>query len=184
MDARHYSTTECLRDGRVVEIRALRPDDREGMRNALLRMSDQSITRRFFAPRRSLSEKEVATFMDIDFDNHVALVALLPVEGRPVIVGGSRYIVTEPGTAEVAFAIDDALQHRGLGTLLIKHLALIASERGLRQFVAEMLPENTAMLGLMRKSGLELTTRHEYGLIRAVAQLPPPSTTSPAPHHD
>src|SRR3954468_216466 len=103
MDARNYLATESLRDGSVVEIRSLRSDDREGMRSALLRMSDESIMRRFFAPRRSLSEKEVVTFMDVDFDKHVALVALLPVDGRPLIVGGSRYIVSEPDTAEVAF---------------------------------------------------------------------------------
>jgi len=183
MEARNYSATETLRDGSVVEIRAQRPDDVEGMRNTLKRMSEESIVRRFFAPRRSFSPKEVASFIDIDFDKHVALVACLSVEGRPRIVGGGRYIMTAPGTAEVAFAIDDALQHRGLGSLLLKHLVLIAREQGLRQFVAEMLPENTAMLGLLRRSGLELTTVREHGVLRARAQLHSPAT-SMAEHHD
>ncbi|GAB2599792.1 hypothetical protein GCM10027034_36150 [Ramlibacter solisilvae] len=171
MDASNYSAAEQLRDGRAVEIRAQRPTDLEGLRNALRRMSEETIVRRFFAPRRSFTPQEVASFIDIDFSRHVALVADLLLEGRPQIVGAGRYIVSSPETAEVAFAIDDDFQHRGLGTLLIKHLVLIARARGLRQFVAEMLPENTAMLGLMRKSGLELTTHRDHGVLRAHAQL-------------
>jgi ribosomal protein S18 acetylase RimI-like enzyme len=183
MDARNYSATETLRDGSIVEIRAQRPQDREGMRSALRRMSERSIVRRFFAPRRSFSQQEVATFIDIDFEQHVALVALMPVDGQLQIAGGARYIMTSPGTAEVAFAITDAFQHRGLGSLLMKHLIAIAREKGLREFVAEMLPENTAMLELLRKSGLELTTQREHGLIRGRAQLHS-STPSLAEHHD
>lgn len=183
MDPRNYSATEALRDGSVVEIRAQRPTDREGLRSALRRMSQQSIVRRFFAPRRSFSQQEVANFLDIDFDQHVALVAVLSMDDYSRIVGGARYIKTAPGTAEVAFAIDDAFQHRGLGSALMKHLISIAREQGLQQFVAEMLPENTAMLGLLRKSGLELSTQRGDGVIRARAQLHSP-TTSPAEHHD
>jgi GNAT superfamily N-acetyltransferase len=183
MDARNYSALETLRDGSVAEIRAQRPGDRQGMRSALRRMSDRTIMRRFFSPRPHFSEQQVASFIDVDFEKHVALVAILPVEGQPLIVGGGRYIVTEPGSAEVAFAIDDANQHRGLGSVLMKHLILIAREKGLRQFVAEMLPENTAMLGLLRKSGLEVTTQREHGLIRGRMQLHS-STSSLAEHHD
>jgi len=182
MDARHYSATETLRDGSVIDIRALRPDDRDGMRSALQHMSEESIVRRFFAPRRSFSPQEVSNFLDVDFDSHVALVATQPGDGLPQIVGGGRYIVTSPGTAEVAFAIPDAHQHRGLGSLLMKHLILIARAKGLQQFVAEMLPENTAMLGVLRKSGLALATRQDEGILRARAQLGPPSTSEAEPH--
>jgi ribosomal protein S18 acetylase RimI-like enzyme len=183
MDARNYSATETLRDGSVAEVRAQRPDDREGMRRALKSMSEQSIVRRFFAPRRGFSPQEVAKFLDIDFEQHVALVAITSVMGRPQIVGGARYVMSAADSAEVAFAIDDAFQHKGLGSALMKHLILIAREKGLREFTAEMLPENTAMLGLLRKSGLELSTRREHGLIRARAQLHS-SITSLADHHD
>lgn len=181
MDARNYSAAETLRDGSVVEVRAQRPADREGLGNALRRMSETSIVRRFFAPRHSFSEQEVAFFINIDFDRHVALVATLPIDGQPLIVGGARYIKTAPDTAEVAFAIDDAFQHRGLGSLLMKHLVLIAQDKGLRQFVAEMLAENTAMLGVLQKSGLELSTSREGGILRARAQLP--NRSSLAEHH-
>jgi hypothetical protein len=72
-----YSATETLRDGRRVEIRALSPADRDGMLGALDRMSDESIHRRFFGPKRRFSDGEVAYYTNVDFTNHVALVAVL-----------------------------------------------------------------------------------------------------------
>src|SRR5689334_20647036 len=98
-----YSVAERLRDGRSVVIRALRPDDRDDMLAALGRTSAESLRRRFFVPKRGLSEAEVAFFMNIDFDNHVALVAEIEENGRPVIAGGGRYVVVKPGQAELAF---------------------------------------------------------------------------------
>jgi GNAT superfamily N-acetyltransferase len=185
MDPRTYTATESLHDGSATEIRALRPDDREGMRKAVERMSEESVMLRFFAPRREFSDKEVSSFIDIDFERHVALVATLTVDGRPLIVGGSRYIVTEPGVGEIAFAIDDAWQHHGLGSLLLKHLVIIARDRGLKQFVADVLPENTAMLGMLRKSGLDVSTTYDYGVMRVTAPLTVPSSQpSLAEHHD
>ena len=98
--AADYSAKEPLRDGRTIEIRALRPDDREDMLASIGRTGPQSLRRRFFGPKRGFSETELAFFMNIDFDNHVALVAQIDEDGRPSIVGGGRYIVVQPGRAE------------------------------------------------------------------------------------
>src|SRR5208337_2427128 len=113
MDLANYSATETLRDGRTVEIRAQRSQDQEGMHAAIARFSSGSLHRRFFAVRREFSQKETDYFLDIDFINHVALVAVANDAGQPTIVGGGRYVVVQPGQAEVAFAIIDAYQ--GLG---------------------------------------------------------------------
>ena len=110
IDAASYSAIETLRDGRFVEIRALRSQDREGMRAAIAQSSSGSLYRRFFAVRREFSEKETDYFLDIDFVDHVALVAVANDAGQPTIVGGGRYVVVEPGQAEVAFTIIDAYQ--------------------------------------------------------------------------
>ncbi len=107
IDAANYSATETLRDGRTVEIRAQRPQDREAMHAAIARISSGSLYRRFFAVRREFSDKETDYFLDIDFVNHVALVVVANEAGQPTIVGGGRYVVVEPGQAEVAFAIID-----------------------------------------------------------------------------
>ena len=151
----NYSATERLRDGREVEIRALRPDDKDDMLAAVGRTGTQSLQRRFFVVKRGFSEKEIAFFVNIDFANHVALVALAEEEGRRVIIGGGRYIVTEPGKAEIAFVVIDDYQGQGIGTLLMRHLAVIARKAGLKELVAEVLPENSAMRRVFGKFGFQ-----------------------------
>jgi RimJ/RimL family protein N-acetyltransferase len=172
MDASSYTVTEALRDGSRIEIRALRPTDRDELQSAVGRMSDESIRRRFFAPKRHFSEQEIEFYVNVDFVNHVALAAVLHVDERAVIVGGGRYIVIAPGVAEVAFGIDDAHQGRGLGALLMKHLIAIARDGGLRQLVAEVLPGNAAMLSVFKKAGLQMTTKHESGVVHVTLHLP------------
>jgi GNAT superfamily N-acetyltransferase len=68
--------------------------------------------------------------------SHVALVALAEENGRQSIVGDGRYVVSEPGQAEVAFTVVDKYQGRGLGAALLRHLAVIARQGGLRELVA------------------------------------------------
>src|SRR4051812_38442371 len=133
----NYHAIEHLRDGREVEIRALRPDDKDDMLAAVGRTGMQSMQRRFFGVKRGFSEKEIAFFINIDFSNHVALVALADEDGRPVIIGGGRYIVVEPGRAEIAFVVIDAYQGQGVGTLLMRHLAAIARAADLKELIAE-----------------------------------------------
>ena len=161
MQARDYSATETLRNGRAIEIRALRPEDRAGLLAAVGRTSDQSLYRRFFAFKRGFTDQELDFYLNVDFVGHVALVALLEDNGRPVIVGGCRYIVGPPGQAEVAFAVDDAHQGQGVGTALMRHLVAIARGAGLKELIADVLPENTAMLKIFRASGLRINIERD-----------------------
>jgi RimJ/RimL family protein N-acetyltransferase len=171
MEAAKYSVTEALRDGRWVEIRALRPDDRADLLAAAARASEQSLYRRFFAVRRSFTEREIAFFLNPDFVNHVALVAVVEESGRPVIVGGGRYVVTQPGKAEVAFAVVDQYQGQGIGAALMRHLAAIARAAGLEELIAEVLPDNIPMLKVFEKSGLRLSTRREPQVVHVSLRL-------------
>ncbi|WP_283809198.1 GNAT family N-acetyltransferase [Bradyrhizobium pachyrhizi] len=152
----NYAASERLRDDRRVEIRMLQADDRDDMLAAIGRTSSQSLQRRFFVPKRSFSTKEVDFFMNIDFTNHVALIALADEDGDEVIIGGGRYVVTNPGTAEVAFVTIDDYQGQGVGTLLMRHLIILARAAGLEQLVAEVLPENTAMRRVFTKFGFQV----------------------------
>jgi RimJ/RimL family protein N-acetyltransferase len=167
----NYHTIERLRDGREVEIRALRPDDKDDMLAAVGRTGTQSLQRRFFVVKRGFSEREIAFFMNIDFSNHVALVALSDEDGRPVIIGGGRYIVVESGRAEIAFVVIDAYQGQGLGTLLMRHLAAMARGAGLKELIAEVLPENTAMRKVFGKFGFKSAAKREPGVVHLVLQL-------------
>jgi RimJ/RimL family protein N-acetyltransferase len=172
-DAANYAVTERLRNGASLRIRSLRPDDREDMLAAVGRFSKEALYRRFFAPKRSFSEREIEFYINVDFKNHVALVAVLEEEGRQTIVGGSRYIVAKPGSAEVAFAVDDPHQKLGIATHLIRHLIVLARAAGLEEFIAEVLPENVPMLKVFERCGLSMTTRRGRGVVHVTLAIPP-----------
>ncbi len=161
IDAAKYCATETLRDGHTITIRAQRPEDLDGWRAALARTSAETLYLRFFAVKREISEKEAQYFLDIDFVKHVALVAIADEGGRPVLIGGGRYIVIEPGKAEAAFALIDDYQARGIGSALMRHLVAIGREAGLRELVAEVLSDNLSMLRVFERSGLAMSTRRE-----------------------
>ena len=166
-----YSKFDTLRDGRRLEVRALRTEDRVGMLEFVGRMSEQSRYYRFFTPKSTFTEREIAYFMNVDFVNHVALVAVLEEGGQPVIVGGGRYIVSQPGTAELAFAVDDAHQGRGIASALIRHLAAIARAAGLDGLHAEVLDANAPMLKVFGKSGLAMSTERRQGVVHVALRL-------------
>jgi|SRR3974390_547557 len=171
MDAANYSVFETMRNGQQIEIRALRRDDEAGLLAAVGRVSTQSLYRRFFAVRRNFSEKEIDYFLNVDFSDHVALVAVAKEAGRLTIVGGARYIVGQPGSAEIAFAVLDEYQGWGIGAMLMRHLVVIAREAGLKQFIADVLPENTSMLKIFERSGLKVSTSRDAEAVHAVLQL-------------
>jgi RimJ/RimL family protein N-acetyltransferase len=171
MNVAEYSAPLILRNGRRVEIRALRPEDRDGMLAAIDRTSAQSLYRRFFGAKRHFTDQEKSFFLDVDFVNHVALVAVLEESGQPVIAGGGRYIVVKPEQAEVAFAIVDQYQGQGIGAALMSHLTRIAREAGLRELIAEVLPENAAMMRVFETSGLQFSKKRESQTVHFVLHL-------------
>lgn len=170
-DLASYIAHEHLRDGSAVEIRALRPEDEAAMLAALEQASAQSLQRRFFVMKRHFSDKERAFFMNVDFKNHVGLVVLVAGAGRETIVGGGRYIVFEPGRAEMAFMVVDPWQGRGIGSILMRHLLTIATEAGLKELMAEVLPENAAMLNVFRRFGFKPTSRRDPQIVHLALQL-------------
>ena len=171
MEKAKYSAFELLRNGRRIEIRALRPGDRADLVAAVGRTSARSLYRRFFGLKRYFSEKEIDFFLNIDFANHVALVAVAREGGRPAIVGGGRYVVVRPGTAEVAFTMVDKYQGQGIGAALMRHLTALARDAGLKELIAEVLPDNISMLKVFEKSGLDLDKRQEDGVVHASLKL-------------
>jgi GNAT superfamily N-acetyltransferase len=171
LEAARYSAMDRLRDGRRVEIRSLRPEDEGDFLAAVDRTSAQSLYRRFFGAKRYFSEQERAFFLNVDFTNHVALVAVVEIESRAAIVAGGRYVVLRPGVAEVAFVVIDDYQGQGIGAALVRHLAAIARSAGLKELVAEVLPENISMLKVFEKSGLKLSTKRGPGVVHVALQL-------------
>jgi RimJ/RimL family protein N-acetyltransferase len=171
LNAANYTADEHLRDGRRVEIRSLKPDDKTDMLAAVSRISAQSMRRRFFGAKRDFSEKEQTFYLNVDFTSHVALVADVEENRRTTIVGGGRYVVVQSGTAEVAFAVVDEFQGQGIGSALLRHLILLAREAGLRMLIAEVLPENDAMLKVFENCGLNITKKRDGGTVHVKLQI-------------
>jgi GNAT superfamily N-acetyltransferase len=175
IDARHYRATDRLRDGRPVWLRAIRPSDRDALREGLHHLSPESAYYRFFRPKTDLTESELDYFTKVDFVNHVALVAIVEDAGQRVAVGTARYIVEHPETsrdsAEIAFVVDDAHQGLGIGAVLLRHLARIARESALPSLHASVLGSNRSMLSVFAKSGLPLKTRFADGVVEVTLSL-------------
>jgi RimJ/RimL family protein N-acetyltransferase len=181
-DLGNYTYTENLRDGRSVTIRAIRPDDKGNLIDALNKVSPQSLYFRLFSGKRKFSDEEVNQITKVDFVNVVALVAVLEKDGVERIVGGGRYIrigTSETGqSAEVAFLIDDAHQGLGIGSRIFKHLVAIARESGITHFEAEVLPSNAPMLRLFERSGLRVEKTLTGGSVHVTIQLAPAEAVS------
>ena len=171
LDPANISVSETLRNGQRVEIRSQRPLDRRNLEAALARMSDESLRSRFFGARRHFSEKEAEYFLDIDFVNHVALVAVVDENGKQAIVGAGRYVVVQPGGAEVAFGVVDQYQGQGLGAALMRELVAIARHTGISELIAEVLGSNLAMLKVFEKSGLQMITRREGSVVHVTLKF-------------
>ena len=176
-DMVNYTSTEHLRNGWSVTIRAIRPDDKGSMIDALGKVSPQSLYLRLFSGKRKFSDDEMIQITTVDFANIVALVAVMDKDGIDQIVGGGRYIRIGPAgsgqRAEVAFLIDDAHQSLGIGSRLFKHLVEIARESGITHFEAEVLPANSAMLRLFARSGLPVAKTMTRDSVHVTIQLTP-----------
>ncbi|MBX9825386.1 MAG: GNAT family N-acetyltransferase [Xanthobacteraceae bacterium] len=170
-EAAGYSAVELLRDGRQIEIRAFRPEDRPAFIAAAGEVGPRSRYLRFFTLKRQFSEEEREFFLNVDFDKHVALVAVVEEAGQKVIVGAGRYVGVEPGKAEVAFTVIDRYQGRGIGASLVRHLVIVARGAGLHELVAEVLPENNSMLRLFKKSGLPVSVVSEPEVVHITMRL-------------
>ncbi|MBW8750913.1 MAG: GNAT family N-acetyltransferase [Propionibacteriales bacterium] len=169
----HWEADVVLRDGRTAHLRPITPEDAEGLVSFYSKVSAQSKYFRFFAPMPELSEKDVRRFTQVDHHERAAFV--LTVAERIVAVG--RYEMTGPGEAEVAFLVQDAHQGRGIGQLLLEHLAQAARERDIHRFVAEVLPENQRMLQVFHEAGYRVKDGWDEGTMHLELDIDPTDTS-------
>jgi len=171
-DAFNYSISEPLRVGTRILIRAIRPNDKPLLLEHFHGLSERSIYYRFFGHKRSLEQADLRGLTELDFVNHVGLAATVEAEGGERFIGVGRY-VRDPGVkaAEVAFAVLDEFQGRGIGTLLLHHLALIARRRGISKFAAFVMGDNHQMLEVFANSGFRTRDSYDAGTVRVTLDL-------------
>ncbi len=163
-----YAADALLRDGQSVHIRGIRPDDKERLREHFRSLGRQSVHNRFFSCKADLTDAELRYFTELDFDRHVGLCAVRQQEGREEILGVARYVVLDEGgshRAEMAVAVSDEHQGRGIGTVLLDHLARIALAHGIQEIEADILEGNDRMLRMLRHSGLPTRTSGGDGVV-------------------
>jgi RimJ/RimL family protein N-acetyltransferase len=148
-----------LDNGAEVEIRPIRPGDKTLLAEGMRHLSERSAYQRFLGPKHELTPSELRYLTEIDFRDHVAFVAVQP-EAPDVLVGVGRWVrmADDPEVAEIAFVVADDLQRRGLGTAIGEALAAAARERGVKRFVATMLPHNLAAHRLFARLAQERST--------------------------
>ena len=144
-----------LTDGTKVHVRAIAPEDEPLLHEAVAAMSERTVYFRFFSPLKRMPDALAHRLAVVDYNDRFALVATSHrPSGKERILGVARYDrVANTDVAEVAVAVVDEYQHRGLGGALLAILARVARAHGIKTFTLIVLPENQQMLGLLRKMG-------------------------------
>lgn len=166
----YWEADVVLRDGVTAHIRPITPEDAPGVEQFHLGQSETSIYYRFFTYKSTLTPKELERFTNVDYRDRVAFV----ITAGGHIIGIGRYDrLNNPTEAEVAFNIADAHQGRGLGSILLEHLAAAALENGITRFSAEVLPENRKMLSVFSDAGYEIQRSFDDGVIAVHFDIDP-----------
>ncbi|AFR28591.1 hypothetical protein ARUE_c16790 [Arthrobacter sp. Rue61a] len=166
----YWEADVVLRDGGTAHLRPIRPEDADALQAFHAGQSQASIYMRFFSFKPKLSGKEVRRFTEVDHINRVAFVITIGGE----IIGIGRYDrLEDPAEAEVAFNISDAHQGRGIGSILLEHLAAAARENGIRRFTAEVLPDNRKMLMVFADAGYDLKRQFDDGVVSVEFNIDP-----------
>jgi acyl-CoA synthetase (NDP forming)/GNAT superfamily N-acetyltransferase len=162
-----------LSDGGIARLRPIRPDDAGLLVDFYGRVSEESKYFRFFAPYPQLSPRDVTRSTQVDYVDRVALI--LTVGGQMIAVG--RYERLTDQQAEVSFLVEDAHQGRGVGQLLLEHLAEAARERGITGFVADVLPGNQRMAQTFIDAGYHVDRDYQDGVLRMEFAILPTDTS-------
>ena len=153
-----------------ITIRAIRPDDKERIVRAFQALDRRSVHLRFFSHKKTLSNEELRRVTECDGVSEAVLVATVGSGDREVIVGVGSY-VRSGAAADIAFAVEEDFQGRGIASRLLQQLVDIARANGIGRFEADVLAENAPMLAVLRKSGLRMRTSCAQGVVHAALFL-------------
>lgn len=169
-----YRERVILDDGAELTLRLLRADDREQLRTGFLRLSSESRYRRFLTVKNQLSAAELDYLTAVDDRDHFAVGALHEIAGGEEGVALARCVrfPAEPTVAEMAIAVIDDWQKRGLGTMLFVRALAAARERGIKRIRSEVLAGNAAIRALVDDLHLEVDTRVDGEVIAAEFAIP------------
>jgi acetyl coenzyme A synthetase (ADP forming)-like protein len=162
-----------LRDGTTLRLHAPGTTEADALLGFFSRLSSESLYFRFHGLPR-VGPSLVAPFLDPDGVERDTLVGTLAEDGTERIVAVASWSrLREPATAEVAFAVEDRMQGKGVGTRLLEQLASSAAAAGIRSFVAEVLYENRAMLRVFEDAGFAVAREIAAGTVEVRFSIQP-----------
>jgi GNAT superfamily N-acetyltransferase len=165
-----------LTDGTKVHVRPIVPEDEPLLHEAVAAMSERTVYFRFFSPMKRMPDALAHRLAVVDYNDRFALVATTHrphPPGKERIVGVARYDrAAGTDVAEVAVAVIDEFQRRGLGRSLLAILGKVARDHGIKTFSLIVLPENQEMLGLLRKMGWIHQAKLAGGVYEITIDLP------------
>ncbi|WP_410654529.1 GNAT family N-acetyltransferase [Amycolatopsis sp. lyj-112] len=167
---REWEADLLLSDGGTVHLRPIIPSDADDLVAFHGRLSERTRYFRYFGAYPRIPQRDLERFSVVDHHDRVAFVALL---GDDILAVGRYERLDHGPSAEVAFVVDDAHQGRGIGSILLEHLAAAASESGLRRFVAEVLAENAGMVRVFRDAGYQVSREIEEGVLHLEFDIDP-----------
>jgi acyl-CoA hydrolase/GNAT superfamily N-acetyltransferase len=157
-----------LGDGTQVLLRPIKPTDERMEQELLYSLSDRSVYLRFFSSTSAFPHEKVQYFTTVDYDEHMAIVAIDEGDGEQQMVGVGRYVKEKDSDmAELALLVKDDWQGKGLGTLMHKYLEDIARAHKIGGFKAEVLEQNKRALQLFTKQGGNVKSEYDQGVYRA-----------------
>lgn len=162
-----------LHDGGTLRLRPPTEGDSDALVRFFSTLSDHSLYLRFHG-HPAVDARLVASDLSPNWDERGALIATVDGGDTERAVALAGYVrLREPGTAEVAFAVADDQQRRGIGTRLLEQLALRAAHHGISRFVADVVAENHAMLRVFSEAGFELSRKRSGGIIEVAFPIAP-----------
>ncbi|WP_080671619.1 bifunctional GNAT family N-acetyltransferase/acetate--CoA ligase family protein [Salinispora cortesiana] len=164
-----------LSDGTTVQLRPIRPTDAPGIVAMHSRFSERTRYLRYFSPYPRIPERDLRRFVNVDHHDREAFVVL--ASGQIVAVGRYERLGPAATEAEVAFVVEDAYQGRGIGSVLLEHLADAARRVGIPTFVAEVLPANNAMLRVFADFGYQVRRQFADGVVHLSFPIAPTEAT-------
>lgn len=152
-------TNRTTKTGMQITLRPVKISDETLIKDFFYSLSDQSLYRRFISTRRDMPHERLQEFVVIDYSQEMVILATTGSEGQEKVVGIGQYgIGQDVHSAEVAFAVRDSDQNRGIGTELLNYLIYLGKRKGLLAFTAEVLYENRPMLAVFDKAGFKIVS--------------------------
>lgn len=161
----HLETYRTTKTGIKLKLRPVKISDEELLKDFFYSLSDQSLYRRFISTRKDMPHERLQEMVVIDYTKEIVILAVIEQNEKEVVVGVGQYGIQEfQHWAEVAFAVRDDYQYKGIGQVLLSFLTQIAKRNGLLGFTAEVLVENKPMLHLFEKMGFNIEKRSSAGV--------------------